>query len=66
MLAAAIPADLGLFPPDAQTALTGNLATLDAIVAEGAAAFGEDDGGSVLVRAGAVLDRLTALDCPAF
>ena len=66
VLAAAIPADLGLFPPDVQTALVGNLETLEAIVAEGAAEFGEDDGGAVLVRAGAVLDRLTALDCPAF
>jgi hypothetical protein len=65
-LAAAIPADLALFPPDAQTALTGNLATVEAIVAAGAGEFDEADGGDVLVRAGAVLDRLTALDCPAF
>jgi hypothetical protein len=44
----------------------GNLATLEAIVAEGAAEFGEDDGGAVLVRAGALLNFVTALDCPAF
>ena len=66
VLATAIPADLGLFPPDAQTALSGNLATLETLVAEGAGAFDEADGGAVLVRAGSVLDKLTALDCPAF
>jgi len=65
-LAAAIPADLALFPPDAQTALLGNLATVEAIVAAGAAEFGEEEGGDLLVRASAVLNRLTALDCPAF
>jgi Peptidase family M28 len=66
VIARGIPADLDLFPPDAQTAIMGNLATLEAIVAEGAAEFGEDDGGAVLVRAGALLNFVTALDCPAF
>jgi peptidase M28-like protein len=66
VLARAIPADLGLFPPDVQTLLTANLATLETLVTEGAGAFEEADGGVVLLRAANVLNQLTALDCPAF
>jgi hypothetical protein len=61
-----IPADLPLFSPDAQTALLGIQDVVETIVAEGAAEFGEEDGGAILVRAGALVERLTDLECPSF
>jgi hypothetical protein len=66
LLARAIPADLGLFPPDAQTELTGDLAMLDAIVRDGPGEFDEADGSAVQVRTRPILNHFSALGCQAF
>jgi hypothetical protein len=66
LLELAIPADLGLFPPNAQGDLTEIAALIDQIVADGPAAFDDDDAITLFTSAAVMINYLESLPCPAW
>jgi hypothetical protein len=57
-------ADIGAFPPADRARLVAIDASLRAIVAEGEAAFGDDDVQTLLAAASETIAMLTRLECP--
>jgi hypothetical protein len=66
LLQRAVPADLGLFPPGAQASIADVAALVDQIVADGPAAFDEEDAASIFTSAGVLIFYLEGLPCPAW
>ena len=66
LLALAVPADLGLFPPSGQVEIAEVGALIDQLVADGPAAFDGADAVSVFTSAAVLIAYLEGLPCPAW
>jgi hypothetical protein len=66
LLALAVPADLGLFPPSGQAEIADVAALIDAIVADGPGAFDGADAVSIFTSAAVLINYLESLPCGAF
>ena len=64
ILALALPADLGLFPPKSQELIQLRADSVDRIADEGAAAFDDNDAVVTLLAAGVFVAELEELPCP--
>jgi hypothetical protein len=59
-------ADLDRYPADDQADVEEYLAALDAMIEDGEAAFGDDDAGTLLAGAAALVDLFAEGDCDGF